>query len=51
MKYVDIGDWESYFDQDGVKEILDFMAGAGGNFVFHLWIFYHLQGNLPPKAE
>ena len=51
MKYVDIGDWESYFDQDVVKKILDFMAGAEGNFVFQLWIFYYLQGNLPPKAE
>ena len=40
MKYIGEGDWEPYFDQDGVKEILDFVAGAGGNFVFCLWIFF-----------
>ena len=35
MKYIDEGDWEPYFDQDGVKKILDFVAGAGGNcFLF-----------------
>ena len=50
MKYIDECDWEPYFDQDGVKEILDFVAGAGGN-CFLFGFFYILQGGLFPKAR
>ena len=51
MKYIDEGDWEPYFDQDGVKEILDFMAGAGGNCFLFVDFFTFYKVVCFPKQD